>query len=51
MTLHPYEPVPWESFVVIPTPRARRRTLTFRAFAILAALAIVTGGLVAVSAL
>lgn len=30
---------------------ARRRAMTFRAFAILAALAIVTGGLVLVSAL
>lgn len=47
MTLHPYKPVPWESFTLIKTPRTRRARPHI--LLILAALAIVSGALVAVS--
>lgn len=47
MSLHPYKPVPWETFTLIPTRRAHRRAMTMRAFLILVALAMLAGALFA----
>ena len=46
-----YERIPWESFALILTPRARRRAMTARAFIYLCAIALACGSLFAVSQL
>jgi hypothetical protein len=44
MTLDPYRPIDWQAFVLIPTPRARRRAFAGRVF-IICVLAAIGGGL------
>lgn len=45
MTLHPYKPIPWETFTLVEPPTSTRRRTRTRIFYILAGIAVAVGSL------